>query len=147
VVRIPDDLKGARVNLVETASLLGMHVGHLQRLIRRGVFPQPKRTAKGLPFFDHGLLLRTTHILKTGVGLNKEEIMFHRRRQKPKEPGKSKPQADPYLQQLSEGLLQVGVPESAIAADKLIDLLAAEFGTNRPELAVAIAVLAQKLME
>jgi hypothetical protein len=47
MTKIPADLDGARLNVSRTAELISMEAGHFRRLIRRGVFPAPKRTSKG----------------------------------------------------------------------------------------------------
>ena len=152
-MRLPDDLQGARVSMVKAAELAAMHPGHFRRLVRRGVFPQPKRTAKGRPYFDYEALTVIAGVLSSGVGQSGEEILFYRR--KPKTgPGKQRsrrsqpaPGADAYLTDLIEGLRQVGVPEDSLRPERLQAALVAAFGQQRPDLATAIPVLAQRLME
>ena len=70
-MNIPSHLKDARLNMTRAAEVVSMNVGHLRRLVRRGVFPKPKRTSKGMPFFDYRLLVQISTILRTGVGSNK----------------------------------------------------------------------------
>ena len=79
-MKIPREYEDARLNLRRTAELLTMHEGHLRRLVRRGVFPKPKRTAKGLPYFDFELLTMIAGILQRGVGVSGEEVSFYRRK-------------------------------------------------------------------
>ena len=79
-MKVTEDLKGARLTIVLAAELVKMHPGHFRRLCQRGVFPQPKRTAKGRPYFDYELLSVIANVLKSGVGKNGEEIVFYRRR-------------------------------------------------------------------
>ena len=55
-MKIPKDLDGARLNVARTAELVSMDAGHFRRLVRRGVFPTPKKTAKSMPYYDHELL-------------------------------------------------------------------------------------------
>jgi hypothetical protein len=117
MTKIPADLDGARLNVSRTAELISMEAGHFRRLVRRGVFPTPKRTAKGMPYFDHELLCQIGHVLKSGVGLNNEEISFYRRKPKqwspevtqvtPGSPAGS--QAARCLCRIVEGCRQVGV--------------------------------------
>jgi hypothetical protein len=83
MTKIPADLDGARLNVSRTAELISMEAGHFRRLVRRGVFPAPKRTSKGMPYFDHELLCQIGNVLKSGVGLiNGEEISFYRSKPK-----------------------------------------------------------------
>ncbi len=56
-MKIPSELEGARLNVAATAGVVSMDPGHFRRLVRRGVFPAPKRTSKGMPYYDHELLL------------------------------------------------------------------------------------------
>jgi len=151
-MRIPDELNGARITVVRAAELASMHPAHFRRLVRRGVFPAPKRTAKGRPYFDYDLLGVVALVLRSGVGQNGEEILFYRRRSKS---GPAKQRArrvqpaavvDGYLADLAEGLRQVGVAEDMLKPDKLQAALTEAFGQERPDLAVAIPDLAQRLI-
>ena len=151
-MKLTEELKGTRLSVVRAAELANMHVAHFRRLVRRGVFPAPKRTAKGRPYFDYELLAAVAGILKGGVGKNGEEIIFYRRkpktnatRQRSNRPGPVMV-ADAYLKDLTEGLRQVGVPAVLLTASKLNAALAAEFGNDRPDLATAIPALAQRLL-
>ena len=152
MMKVPDELKGARISVVGAAELANMHPAHFRRLIRREVFPPPKRTAKGRPYFDYDLLAGIAGILKSGVGQNGEEIVFYRRQPKTGAPRQCSrgPAAhggqDGYLADLAEGLRQVGIPEELLTPAKLKAVLTAAFGRERPDLAVAIPDLAQRLM-
>ena len=152
MMKLMDELKGARLSITEAAELIHMHPAHFRRLCRRGVFPQPKRTAKGRPFFDYELLTVIASVLKSGVGLNAEEIVFYRRRSRSgprKRPVRSCELSggdDDYLANLAEGLRQVGIPEKSLTVEKLSAALTAIFGQERPELATAIPALAKRLM-
>jgi hypothetical protein len=64
-----------------------MESGNFRRLVRRGIFPPPKRTQSGLPFFDHELLLVIAEVVKRRVGVNGQEIMMYRRKSKTPESG------------------------------------------------------------
>jgi len=152
MMKLPDELKGARISVVRAAELATMHPAHFRRLIRRGVFPLPRRTAKGRPYFDYDLLAAVAAVLKSGVGQNGEEILFYRRKPQsglPKHRSRRlqpAPVADAYLSHLAEGLKQVGVPEEVLKPERLQAALVEVFGQERPDLAVAIPDLAQRLI-
>ena len=151
-MKIPAELQGARITVVRAAELVNMHPAHFRRLVRRGVFPPPKRTTKGRPFYDYDLLAAIAGILKSGVGKNGEEILFYRRKAKsglPRQRSRrlqAAPVVDAYLPDLAAGLREVGVPEDMLKPDRLQAALAEAFGKERPDLAVAIPDLAQRLM-
>jgi hypothetical protein len=155
MTKIPADLDGARLNVSRTAELISMEAGHFRRLVRRGVFPAPMRTAKGMPYYDHDLLCQIGNVLKSGVGLNNEEISFYRR--KPKSGRQRTPrsrqdrqraakQPDAYVASVVEGCRQVGVSDDRLDASRVSELLAVEFSNDRPELQVAIPVIARRLL-
>jgi hypothetical protein len=155
MTKIPADLDGARLNVSQTAELISMEAGHFRRLVRQGVFPAPKRTSKGMPYFDHELLCQIGNVLKSGVGLSGEEISFYRR--KPKRGRQRAPrsrqdrqrvakQPDAYVASVIEGCRQVGVSDDRLDASRVTVLLAAEFADDRPELQVAIPVIARRLL-
>jgi hypothetical protein len=152
MMKLSDELKNARITVVGAAELASMHPAHFRRLVRRGVFPSPKRTAKGRPYFDYDMLVAVAGVLRSGVGQNGEEIVFYRRRTRT---GGTKrrvshpqpaPVVDAYLVDLAEGLKQVGVPEDLVKPERLQSALVEAFGQVRPDLATAIPVLAQRLM-
>jgi DNA-binding transcriptional MerR regulator len=155
MTKIPADLDGARLNVSRTAELISMEAGHFRRLVRRGVFPTPKRTSKGMPYFDHELLRQIGQVLKSGVGLNNEEISFYRR--KPKQGGQRSPksrqgrqqatkQPDAYLAAIVEGCRQVGVRDELLDTARITSILSAEFAEGRPELERALPVVARRLL-
>ena len=71
-MKIPTD--GTRINVTTTAALFSMDPGHFRRLVRRGVLPKAKRTAKNMPYYDRPLLERMRDVLRSGIGCNGEEI-------------------------------------------------------------------------
>ena len=155
MTKIPADLDGARLNVSRTAELITMETGHFRRLVRRGVFPPPKRTAKGMPFYDHELLRQIGQVLKSGVGLNNEEISFYRR--KPKQGSQRSPhsrqgrqraakQPDAYVAAIVEGCRQVGGRDELLNAARITSILSGEFGDDRPELERALPVVARRLL-
>jgi DNA-binding transcriptional MerR regulator len=144
-MRLMPDLKGARVTVARAAELAGMHPTHLRRLCRRGIFPKPKRTSKGRPYYDYELLTAIAHILKTGIGMNAEEIMFYRRRAK--RPAAQEPQTmTPYLSDIAAVLRQLGVPERNLTALTLKRTLKQAFGSKWPDVSVAIPELNRRLL-
>lgn len=148
-MRVPNELKGARLNIRETAALVGMHEAHFRRLVRRGVFPASKRTSKSRPFYDYGLLVQMAAVMRGRVGLNGEEVMFYSQRRKPtKQVAKSVSEmGDVYLTSLAEGLRQLGIDNADVRPGRLASLLAAEFGEDRPPLEQALPVIARRLLE
>ena len=124
-MRIPTELEGARVNVSRAAELAVMHPAHFRRLVRRGVLPTPKRTGKGMPFYDHALLLEIAEVLRTGVGKNGEEIAFYRRRARRAEPrprqrrGGSPAQIDTYLDAVVEGCRQCGIDPAELTVARV----------------------------
>lgn len=150
---IPSHLKDARLNMTRTAEVVAMNVGHLRRLVRRGVFPKPKRTGKGMPFFDYGLLVQISTIMRTGVGVNKEEIAFYNR--KPKAAKKHKPQAeqrkrpapDSFIASVIEGCKELGVTKDKLSVEAVKRIMAAEFNGEQPELKHAIPIVARRLLK
>jgi len=150
-VQLTADLKEARLSIVQAAELANMHPSHFRRLCRHGIFPRPNRTAKGRPYFDFELLVAIGNVLKSGIGVNQEEIVFYRR--KPKATKKSsrrsahKTPPDPYLTDLAKGLQQFGVAKRDLTPEKLTAALIGVFGEERPDLRVAVPALAKLLLE
>ncbi len=130
-----------------------MDVGHLRRLVRRGVFPKPKRTSKGLPFFDYDLLVQISTILRTGVGLNEEEVSFYRRKEKSPKKRKNKAKesspksADALVNSVIEGCKELGVGKNKLTVKAVKRIIAAEFNGEQPELKDAIPVVARRLLK
>ena len=154
-LRITDRIEGVAhgFNVSRTAELLPMDVGHFRRLIKRGVFPSPKRTGKGKAFYDYELLVEIASVLKAGIGRNGEEIAFYRR--KPKRPSQrtaaakreQQPAADDYVNAVVEGCRQLGIADADLEPTKISAILAAEFKDERPSLEQAIPVVARRLLE
>jgi hypothetical protein len=145
-------MQGARLNIIRTAELLPMDAGHFRRLIRRGVFPPPKRNGKGKPYYDYDLLIEIAAVLKGGVGKNGEEVSFycrkpkrlaHRAAAKREQP----PAAEDYLNAVIEGCRQLGIPKADLDSSKITALLAAEFPNERPPLEQAIPTIARRLLD
>ncbi len=150
---IPSHLKDARLNMVRAAEVVSMNVGHLRRLVRRGIFPKPKRTSKGMPFFDYELLVQISTIMRTGVGLNAEEVSFYRRKEKTPKKRKNKakgtsPQlADSLLKSVIEGRKELGVGKGKLTVEAVKQIMAAEFNGEQPELEDVIPVVARRLLK
>ncbi len=135
-----------------------MDAGHFRRLIRRGVFPSPKRTQKGLPYFDHETLLVIAEVVKRRVGVNGEEVMWYRRKTKPtgsrttqprrrgQDHRQQQPDGDTYVASIVEGCRQVGVPAENLSPEKVASALVEAFGNDRPAPERAIPVVARRLL-
>jgi DNA-binding transcriptional MerR regulator len=146
-MNLTDDLRGSRVTLTRAAELAGMHPAHFRRLIRQGVFPKPKKTAKGRPYFDYDLLSRVAEILSSGIAANGQEVLFYRRKN-------SKPAVrhlrrlqppDPYLKELAQCLRQMGASKEQLSPERLDAILVDAFGKKRPDLSVSLPVVIQRL--
>ena len=152
-MKIPKELKGSRLNVTMTAELFCMNVGHLRRLSRRGVLPAPKRTAKQMPYYNFELLTQIGEVLRTGVGLNAEEVSFYRRKEKtPKkrkhEANRSSPQsADSLVKLVIEGCKELGVGKDKLTVEAVKQIMAAEFNGEKPELRDAIPIVARRLLK
>jgi hypothetical protein len=158
MIRIPQNLDGARLNVTETAELLSMDAGHFRRLVRRGVFPAAKKTAKGLPYYDHDLLVQLAEVIKRRVGLNGEEVMWYRRKPKGERPAgrrrqaqsspqaQDQPAADDYLLAIIEGCRQLGLEDEKLGPQAVQAALAEEFSEQRPGLEQAIPAVARRLL-
>ena len=152
-MKISKELEGSRLNITRTAELFHMDAGHLRRLSRRGVLPSPKRTAKGMPFYDHELLVQFSEVLRTGVGLNAEEISFYRRREKTPRKRKNKAKgsnhhsADSFVQQVIEGCKELGIAKDKLDVETVKQIMAAEFNGTHPELKDVIPIVARRLLK
>ena len=129
-----------------------MDAGHLRRLSRRGVLPAPKRTTKAMPYYDFELLTQISEVLRTGVGLNAEEISFYRRKEKtPKKrknraKGNNQQSPDSFVQQIIEGCRELGVGKDKLDVETVKQIVAAEFNGEQPELKDVIPVVARRLL-
>ena len=133
-MKITRELEGARLNVTRTAELFHMDAGHLRRLSRRGVLPAPKRTAvKAMPFYDFELLTQIGEVLRTGVGLNAEEISFYRRKEKTPEKRKNRAREsnqrspDAFVESIIEGCKELGVGKDKLDVETVKQIMAAEF--------------------
>ena len=149
-MRIPAGLEKARLNISRAAELISMNTGHFRRMVRRGVFPNPKRTSKGMPYYDHELLTQIAEVLHTGVGLNSEEVCFYRRhskRQKPPQRASDKRRAvDPYLKSVIDGCRQLGVDNAHLEPSAITAVLGTVFGNDRPPLERAVPEVARRIL-
>jgi hypothetical protein len=150
-MKLTPELKASRLTVACAADLAGMHPTHFRRLCRRGIFPGPKRTQKGRPYFDYELLRIIADVLTSGVGENGEEICFYRRRRlkvgkQASALARHTAHPDGYVKLLAEGLRQLGIPKRDLSAAKLTSCLSALFGPERPDLALAIPAIAQRLL-
>ncbi len=151
-MRIPNELEGARLNVMQTAELLSMDPGHMRRLVKRGVFPSPKRTAKNMPYFDFELLTKIGQILKSGIGSSGEEIAFYRRKPKQNKRQTNQPrrrpdaQKDDYIESIIEGCKQLGIEDEQLKPSCIAEVLTAEFGNDRPPLEQAIPKVARRII-
>ena len=114
---------------------------------------EPKRTAvKAMPFYDFELLTQISEVLRTGVGLNAEEISFYRRKEKtPKKrknraKGSNHESADSFVQQIIKGCKELGVGKDKLDVEIVKQIVAAEFNGEQPELKDVIPVVARRLL-
>ncbi len=152
-MRIPREYEGSRLNMRRTAELLSMDDGHLRRLVRRRVFPPPRRTSKGLPYYDFELLSVIGGVLKGGVGISGEEVSFYRRKPKKKQANRDRrngrsrgASVDEYLRSLIEGCRQLGVGAELLDASRVAAIVREAFGSDRPELEQALPEVARLLL-
>ena len=118
-MKIPTD--NSRFNVRTTATMFSMDAGHFRRLVRRGVLPEAKRTAKSMPYYDGELLRVVVDVLRTGVGCNGEEIVFYRRRAKQsrlfdrreakRAPGRA---VNKYVESVIDGCRQLGIEDECL---------------------------------
>lgn len=147
------ELTGIRVSVAKAAEMLDKHPSHLRRLWKRGVLPAPKRTANGRPYYDDDLLKVITAVMKSGIGMNGEEVLFYRRRTKTgrrnrlTRSGKPRPPArsDPYIISLKDALTQFGIPQDRLDPDAIQSHLAATFGDQRPDIGTVLLELVKRL--
>jgi imidazolonepropionase-like amidohydrolase len=145
-----------RLNVTEAASLLAIHVTHLRRLVRRGIFPAPRRTGKGAPFYDYDLMKEIAEIVARRVGVNGEEVMFRRTGTAACNGGRANNQSktrqgrparrDDYVEAIIDACRELGVPAGRLESDVVKSELTAEFGRERPPLEVAVPAIACRLL-
>ena len=152
-MKVPKELRGSRLNVTMTAELFHMNVGHFRRLSRRGVLPAPKRTTKQMPYYNFELLTQIGEVLRTGVGLNAEEVSFYRRKEKAPKKRKNKAQrsvpksADSIVKSVIEGCKELGVGKDKLTVEAAKQIMAAEFNGEQPELKDVIPVVARRLLK
>jgi hypothetical protein len=152
-MRIPREYEGARLNMRRVAELLSMDDGHLRRLVRRGVFPPPRRTSKGLPYYDFELLSVIGGVLKRGVGISGEEVSFYRRKPKNRRPRRPRQSSasraasvDAYIESVAEGCRQLGVGDDHLTPARIRRALLEEYGSDYEHgLEEVIPVLVRRL--
>ena len=152
MLRIPEEFDGARLNVTRTAELVSMDPAHFRRLVRRGVFPSPKRTSKNLPFYDYSLLLKLSEVLKTGIGVSGEEICFYRRKSKKhhsrrRKSREEKKVPDEYVQSVIEGCKELGISADRLDPETVSQILSEEFGDERPKLREVLPVVARRILQ
>ncbi len=152
-MRISKEYEGARLNMRRTAELLVMDDAHLRRLVRRGIFPKPKRTTKGLPYYDFELLSLIGGVLKSGVGVSGEEVAFYRRKPKNSRANRTSKRSasqsvtpDAFVESIIQGCRQLGVGEDLLGVADVTAIVVAEFGDERPSMETAIPVVARRLL-
>ena len=152
-MKIPKELDGARLNITRTAELFRMNAGHLRRLSRRGVLPAPKRTAvKSMPFYDFELLTQISEVLRSGVGLNQEEISFYGRSKKTlknrtkRAKGRAQPSPDAFVESVVEGCKELGIAKERLDVEIVKKIIVDEFGKDGAELRQVIPVVARRLL-
>ncbi len=152
-MRISKEYEGARLNMRRTAELLVMNDAHLRRLVRRGIFPKPKRTSKGLPYFDFELLSLIGGVLKSGVGISGEEVAFYRRKPKNSRAQRKRKlttsksaTADTFVDSIIQGCRQLGVGEELVGVADVTAIVLEEFENDRPSMEKAIPVVARRLL-
>lgn len=152
-MNIKPDLKNVRLTVSAAAALAHMHPSHFRRLVRQAVFPKPKKTATGRPYFDHGLLVRIAEILKTGIGDNGREVMFYRKSasvpesSRPRQRSRKRPPPDAYLNSLTDALKQLGLSGENVSLERVKAALAAEFRGARPDLHTVIPAICRRLLD
>lgn len=151
-MKIPTNLKGARLNVTRTAELFSMDPGHLRRLCRRGVLPAPKKTAKGMPYYNYELLKGIGEVLRTGVGVNQEEVSFYRRKskssrnRKTKANGHKQTSGSSFIESVIQGCHQLGIAKNKLDVGTVSSIITEEFGRDKPELREALPVVARRIL-
>ena len=129
-----------------------MDAGHLRRLSRRGVLPSPRRTGKGMPYYNFELLTQISEVLRTGVGLNAEEVSFYRRREKASKnrmkraKGRAQPSPDALVESVVEGCKELGIAKERLDVEIVKKIIVDEFGKDGAELRQVIPVVARRLL-
>ncbi len=129
-----------------------MDAGHLRRLSRRGVIPLPKRTAKAMPYYDFELLTQIGEVLRTGVGLNAEEVSFYRRKEKASKnrtkraKGRAQPSPDAFVESVIEGCKELGIAKERLDVETVKKIIVDTCGKYGAELRRVIPVVARRVL-
>ena len=105
-----------------------------------------------MPYYCRDLLVQISEVLRTGVGLNAEEISFYRRREKTprkrknRAKGSNHESADSFVQQIIEGCKELGVGKDKLDVETVKHIVSAEFNGAQPELKDVIPVVARRLL-
>jgi DNA-binding transcriptional MerR regulator len=154
-MEIRPELTTSRYSVAQVAEMLGRHPSHIRRLWKQGVFPKPKKTASGRPYFDDELLKVIEAVMKSGIGLNGEEVLFYRRRARAgrrshtaRSVGSAMPatKGDPYILGIQNALAQLGVPKDRLELNAIQSQLEAVFGNERPDLETVLRELSKRLL-
>ena len=152
-MKIPTD--DSRFNMRTTATMFSMDPGHFRRLVRRGVLPEAKRTAKSMPYYDGELLHVVVDVLRTGVGCNGEEIAFYRRHAKQSDlldrreaRRTSGSPVNTYVESVIDGCHQLGIEDERLTPVAVSRGLLEEFGVDFDErsLEEVIPVIARRML-
>ena len=102
-----------------------------------------------MPYYDHDLLIKIAEVLRSGVGLNNEEISFYRRKEKPPRSrrkgtkGNNPQSTDAMVQAVIEGCTQLGVPKDKLDPETIRNLV----GDCQGELKDVIPAVARRLLK
>ena len=106
-----------------------------------------------MPYYDFELLTQISEVLRTGVGLNAEEISFYRHREKTPKKRKNKAKGsnhqsvDSFVQQIIEGCKELGIAKDKLDVETVKQIVSAEFNGTQPELKDVIPVVARRLLK
>ena len=152
-MKIPTD--DSRFNVRTTATMFSMDPGHFRRLVRRGLLPKARRTAKNMPYYDGQLVRVLVDVFRTGVGCNGEEIAFYRRRAKQSRlldrreaKHASGSPVNTYVASVIDGCRQLGVEGERLVPAAVSRALLEEFGVEFDErsLEEVIPVIARQML-
>ena len=106
-----------------------------------------------MPFYDYELLTQISEVLRSGVGLNQEEISFCSRKERTPQKRKNRAKGsiqqspDSFVQQIIEGCKELGVGKDKLDLETVKQIMAAEFDGEQPELKDVIPVVARRLLK
>jgi len=120
---LPERPSKAVVSVVEMASMVGLSKSRFYALMEAGVFPRPVQNGKR-PAFDFDLQARCLDIRRTGIGANKEAVLFNRKHKTTaKKPRQSRQQPGNDHAELIEALKSLGLTTTAGAVQAALDEL------------------------